>query len=175
MKKNSDRRWISLMQAVDREVRKNSKSPERDAGEKPAPVAPVQPKPAARNWCLWGFLLLCLAGSTLASFVIFKYLAPTIPHELIGTWQVADGPLKGATLEFRWYGTAIATATDKQGKKEITDSSVMVEGKSIFLTTADGVTGKQETVVQTILKLTKDELVFRDEDRRTYALTRVRN
>jgi uncharacterized protein (TIGR03066 family) len=162
------------MQAVDREVRNKSKSFERGSGEQPEDSPRAQPKPA-RKPRLWVFLLLCLAGSSLVSFVVFKYIAPTIPHELIGTWQVVDGPLKGATLEFRWYGTAIATATDKQGKPETTDSSVRVEGKKVLLTSTDGLTGKQETVVQTILKLTKDELVIRDEDRKTYTMTRVRN
>jgi uncharacterized protein (TIGR03066 family) len=174
MKKNSDRWRDTLKEAVDREVRKSSKSPEGGSGEQQEPAPRVQPKPAPRQR-LWVFLLLCLVGSALASFVVFKYIAPTIPQELIGTWRVADGPMKGATLEFRWYGTAVATMSDKEGKMETTDSSVKVEGKTIYLTGADGVTGKQETVTQTILKLTKDELVIRDEDRKTYAMTRVRN
>ena len=161
------------MQAVDREVRKIAGTRQVEPTEQPAALAKPHGKPVVKRR-LWVFLLLCLAGSTLASFVVFKYIAPTIPHELIGTWQVADGPLKGATLEFRWYGTAIATSMDKQGKKEITDSSVKVDGKTIVLTSADRTTGKEETVVQTILKLTKDELVIRDEDRKVYTMTRVR-
>jgi uncharacterized protein (TIGR03066 family) len=159
---------------VDREVRKNSKSYQTGSDEQRDAAPGPQAKPALRRR-LWVFLLLCLAGSSLASFVVFKYIAPTIPHELIGTWQVADGPMKGATLEFRWYGAAIATSPDKQGKKEITDSSVKVVGNTIFQTTQHAVTGKEDTVSQTILKLTENELVLRDEDRNTYAMTRVRN
>jgi hypothetical protein len=170
MKKNSDRWRDTLQQAVDREVRKVTKAPTAD---EPQETLPSTQTKAGRSR-LWLFLLVCLVGATLASFVIFKYIAPTIPHELIGTWQVAEGPIKGATLEFRWYGTAIGTLIDKQGKKEVTDSSVKVSEKTIYMTSVDA-TGKQETVVQTILKLTKDELIIRDEDRNTFVMTRVRN
>jgi uncharacterized protein (TIGR03066 family) len=175
MKKNPDRWRDTLKQAVDREVRKNSKSPQGESDEQQEALPQAQPKPVARHRRLWFFLLLCLAGSSVVSFVVFRYIAPTVPHELIGTWQVTEGPLKGATLEFRWYGTAIATHTDKQGKVEITDSKVKVEGKTIFLTSDNSVTGIPDTVTQTILKLTKDELVIRDADRKTYAMTRVRH
>jgi len=164
----------SLKLAVDREFRKLTGAHQIEPGEQQA-VPPEQPAKPAGKQRLWLFLLLCLAGSTLLSFVVFKYIAPTIPHELIGTWQVADGPMKGATLEFRWYGAALATRLDKEGKKEITDSSVKVIGKRLLLTSVDGATGKQETVVQTILTLTEDELVFQDEDHKTYAMKRVRN
>ena len=127
---------------------------------------------------LWLFLLLCLVGSTAASFIIFKYIAPTviapsIPSELVGTWQVTDGTLKGATLEFTWHGTAIATS-EKNGIKDETNSAVKLEGKRIFLTTQDSRTRKADTVVQTIVNLSENELVIRDEDKNTYNMTRVR-
>src|SRR5262249_9077207 len=112
--------------------------------------------------------------SAVTSFVIFKYVAPSIPRELVGTWKVTEGPLKDATLEFRWYGTAIATANVK-GKPEITDSSVKVVGNRILMTSKHATTGKEDTVSQTILKLTEDELVVRDEDRMVYSMRRVRN
>jgi uncharacterized protein (TIGR03066 family) len=124
----------------------------------------------------WLFLLLCLLGSTAASFVIFKYVAPSvvapsIPSELIGTWQVVDGDLKGATLEFTWHGTAVATSY-KHAVKEVTQSSVKIEGKRIILTTEDPATHRADTVVQTIVNLTDNELVIRDEDKNTYRMIR---
>jgi uncharacterized protein (TIGR03066 family) len=178
MKKRPDRWWESLKQAVDRELQSkhNFRTPPSDAqGQSAATLeTTVKHTPEARKWRLWSFLLLCLVGSGIVSFVIFKYIAPTIPHELIGTWEVTQGPLKGATLEFRWYGSAIATSSDKEGKKEITDSSVKVVGNKILQTTKHAITGKEDTVSQTILQLTENELVLRDEDRNTYAMTRVR-
>jgi uncharacterized protein (TIGR03066 family) len=178
MKKKPERWWITLKQAVDREMSLQH-GPRRQQGDANVQGAATveadgKPRAGARNWRVWLFLLLCLVGSAVASFVIFKYVAPTIPHELIGKWKVTDGPLKDATLEFRWYGTAIATANNK-GKEETTESSVKVVGNKILLTSTHAVTGKEDTVSQTILKLTEDELVLRDEDRMTYAMKRVRN
>jgi uncharacterized protein (TIGR03066 family) len=126
---------------------------------------------------LWPFLLVCLLASTVVSFVIFKFVAPSvvapsIPSELVGTWQVVDGDLKGATLEFTWHGTAIATSHKPAGK-EVTNSSVKVEGKRMLLTTEDPRTHKSETVVQTIVNLTDNELVIRDEDKITYRMIRI--
>ena len=173
MKKYPDRQWNSLKEAIDREVHKNSKFVQRGSGEQQEESPRAQTKPA-RKRRLWVFLLLCLAGSSLVSFVVFKYIAPTIPHELIGTWEVTEGRLKGATLEFQWHGTAIATL-DKQGKKEVTNSTAKVEGKTLYLTSRDDVTGQPETVSQRIVALTENELVIRDEERNTYRLRRIGN
>jgi hypothetical protein len=126
-------------------------------------------KPARRHRrFVFLLLVLCLLGSGAASFVLFRYIAPRTPQELVGTWQVIDGELMGATLEFGPYGTAVAIA-NKQGQMETTKSSVKVEGKKIYLSSADG------TFIQTIVKLTDDELVIRDPDRRIYRMVRVRN
>ena len=97
-----------------------------------------------------------------------------MPRELVGTWQVTEGDLKGATLEFNWYGTAIATQYTG-GKKGTLESSVKLEGKTILLTAHDPVTGKEETLSQTILKLTDDELVIRDQDKHVYRMVKIRN
>jgi uncharacterized protein (TIGR03066 family) len=150
----------------------------------PDPTVTVRPDglPAAERiggrHRLWLFWLVCLLGSTAASFLIFKYIAPgviapSMPSELVGTWQVVDGDLKGATLEFTWHGTAIATSY-KQNVKDVTRSSVKLEGKRILLTTEDPRTRKSDTVVQTIVNLTESELVIRDEDGNTYRMVPVR-
>jgi uncharacterized protein (TIGR03066 family) len=119
-------------------------------------------------------LLSCLVGSGVASYLVFVYVLSSIPHELVGTWVVTDGALRGATLEFRRDGTASATMY-KQGKKAVTNSSVKVERPKMYLTTRDDQTGKEETVTQTIVELTEEELVIRDEDQNTYRMMRVRN
>src|SRR5262249_23643103 len=136
-----------------------------------AAAPPAADKPTARKRRLWPLLLICLLGSAVASFVIFKYIAPRIPGELVGTWRVVEGPLKGATLEFTWYGTATATEY-KQGKKETVNFSVEVDEDIIFLTTRDAF-GKQETLTQTILEVTDNELIIQDADRKTYRMVRV--
>jgi uncharacterized protein (TIGR03066 family) len=147
-----------------------------EAAQQPdAPQTAATPrKPKRRLWLVGLFLLFCVVGSAVFSFFFFRYVVPTIPQELAGTWQVLEGGLKGSTLEFRMDGTAIATHFEK-GQKQTLKQSVKVEGSKMFLTSKDDITGKDETVIQTIVKLTADELVIRDEDRRTYRMTRVGN
>ena len=132
-------------------------------------------KPSAQRSPLWLVLLLCLAGSSVVSFVVFKLLiVPSVPPELTGTWEVTAGPLRGATIEFHQDGTVLAVRYQR-GKKVTTHSTARVEGKTLSLTTRDDETpGKEETVTQTIVELTADELVLRDEDLVTYHLKRVR-
>src|SRR5262249_10054330 len=107
-----------------------------------------------------------------ASFVLFRYVIPSVPPELVGTWQVVDGKLKGWTLEFRPFGTGYATMF-KDGKKEVDEWSVRVRGKRIHMTYRGPALGAEETVIQTIVKLTDDELVIRDQDQATYHLIRI--
>jgi uncharacterized protein (TIGR03066 family) len=156
---------------------RHSTRSERRAKAEAVPPAPADLQPAAaapkRRWALWLCLLLCLVGSSAASYVVFKYIVvPSVPLELVGTWQVTHGPMQGATLEFRDNGTAVAVKHEG-GKRLTTHSAVEVKGKRIFLTTRDA--SGEETVVQRIVKLTDDELVIRDEDQLTYSMRRVRN
>ena len=156
------------------DIMHNGKVQEREQGQvatEQSPTPEVGPKPARNRRILWVMLLL-LVGSAGVSFALFRYVLPRIPRELVGTWQVVDGNMKGATLEFGWLGTGSATMY-KHGKKEVAQSSVRVRGNRIFMTYKDAVTGLDDTVIQTIVKLSDDELVFRDQDEVTYRLTRI--
>jgi uncharacterized protein (TIGR03066 family) len=167
MKKHVFRGW---------QARQHARPAHGEAGD-PNAAAPPGPAPATGSkGRFWFVLLACLLGSAVISFVAFKYFLPGafgVPRELVGTWQVKEGALQGATLEFTWYGTATAVLY-KNGKKETTNSSARVVGNILFLTTPDPSTGKDDTVTQTILQLTEDELVIRDEDRHVYRMKRVR-
>jgi hypothetical protein len=137
------------------------------------PASAAAAKPARSRRLLW-IMLLLLVGAFGTSYLVFAYLVPRVfgvPRELVGTWQVIDGDMKGATLEFRWYGAGSATMI-KQGKKEVAQSSVLVRGKRIFMTYKNPM-GQEDTVIQTIVKLTDDELVIRDQDQITYNLIRI--
>jgi uncharacterized protein (TIGR03066 family) len=136
------------------------------------PAAPPSAARPVRRWRMLGLMLLLLVGSTVVSFVVFRYIAPRVPPELVGTWRVVDGDMKGATLEFRWYGTGYATMV-KQGKQETAESSVRVRGKRIYMTYQGPRPNDEDTVIQTILTLTDDELVIRDQDEITYRLVRT--
>jgi hypothetical protein len=139
-----------------------------------APQTTAKPKKNRR--LLW-LMLLLLVGAAAVSFVVFRFIVPKftgVPRELVGTWQVMEGDFKGATFECRWTGTAIF-ARHIQGKTETDESSIRVRGKRFFLTHKNNLTGKEETLVQTILLLTDDELVFRDEVQRVYKMIRIRD
>jgi hypothetical protein len=166
MKKHMFRSW-----------RQNARPAHAGAGESNGASPPGHAQPTRSKGRLWLIMLLCLLGSAVVSFVAFKYVVPGIlgagiPPELVGTWQVTEGNLQGATLEISWYGTATAVLY-KQGKKEITNSSAKVVGKILLLTSRDATTGAEETVAQNILQLTPDELIIQDEDRNVYRMKRV--
>ena len=160
----------------DRRPKRNHRPSRAPAEEQHSAIETVVPESRGKRrlWPLGLLLLVCLGGSFGVSFFFFREVAPSIPRELVGTWQVTEGDLKGATLEFNWYGTAIATQYTN-GKKGTLESSVKMEGKTILLTAHDPVTGRQETLSQTILKLTDDELVIRDQDKHVYRMVKVRN
>jgi uncharacterized protein (TIGR03066 family) len=167
MKKSMYRAW---------RLARNGRTARGLSGGQSAPAAQPAGQPGWWTGRTWLVLLLCLLGSTAASFVAFKFvvpvlLAPTVPHELIGTWQVTEGGLQGATLEFTWWGTSTAVLNNK-GKQEVTKSTVQVIGKKIILT-SNNTAGVQERYTQTILQLTPDELVIRDEDGHVYKMKRV--
>jgi uncharacterized protein (TIGR03066 family) len=129
-------------------------------------------EPASSNRGMWVIMVLCLFGAAVISFVVFRFVVPPVPRELVGDWQVTEGPLRGATLEIRAEGIAIATIS-RDRKKLITKSSVRVQDKQILLTTQDDKSGELETVTQSILKLTDNELVIQDEDQNVYRMRRV--
>jgi uncharacterized protein (TIGR03066 family) len=131
--------------------------------------------PAGSFWFssrLWLILILCLFGSTGASFVFFKFIVPKVPPELVGTWQITAGPQQGWTLEVHRDGAAAAVRYER-GQKIVTDYRAKVEGKTMWLTTRDEKSGKEDTSTHTIVELNADELVIRDEDQKTYQMKRI--
>jgi uncharacterized protein (TIGR03066 family) len=143
------------------------------AAEQPA-AAPAAPKPARNvRVVLVSVMLLLFLGAFGLTYIVSLYVLPRVPRELVGTWQVVEGDMKGATLEFSPLGSGSATMFNKQGKKEVAESSVRVRGKRIFMTYKAPGTGQEDKVIQTIVKLTDDELVIRDQDQTTYKMIRI--
>jgi uncharacterized protein (TIGR03066 family) len=137
-------------------------------------LAPKPRKTRKGLWRLAALMLLCLVGSAAVSFFVFVNAGARIPRELAGTWQVTEGPLQGATLEFHGDGTTLATRYE-HGSKSVTRQSARVEGKKLYLTTVDDSSGKEDTVVQTIVRLNESELIITDMDRNIYRMKRVGN
>jgi hypothetical protein len=155
----------------------NAKAPDELQTAKDDAAARRLRRKAWRKRRVTALLLLLLVGSFVASFFISRTVLATVPPELIGVWQVTDGEMKGATLEFRkpiyrWYGTGFASMY-KDGKKEVAEATVSVRSKRIHMTYKNSTPGMADTVIQTIVKLTDDELVIRDQDQATYHLIRI--
>jgi len=138
----------------------------------PQPPPAPEAKPKYNRRLLW-FMLLLLVGASVVSFVLFRFVLPTVPRELVGTWRVVEGPYKGATFECSWTGTGVFSMRTG-GKTESTESSIRVRGKRILMTSKDPVTNVEDTLILTILRLTDDELVFRDQDQTVYNMIRIR-
>jgi hypothetical protein len=138
----------------------------------PQTAPPATAKPERNRRLLW-ILFICLAGSTAVSFIVFRYVVASVPREIVGTWRVVEGDYKGATFECSWSGSGIFTMS-KNGKRESTESSIRVRGKRIFMTSKHPLTNAEDTLILLILKLTDDELVFRDQDQTVYNMIRIR-
>jgi uncharacterized protein (TIGR03066 family) len=138
-----------------------------------------QPKPApspgaASPWRrpVLIVLALCVAAGTwlFLEFVLWNRL----PSELVGRWEVVDGPreYKEAVFEFQRHGRMIGHVNDRE-KVGIIDAAIRLDGKKIFATTRQQKTGKEHTSTQTIVTLTETELVIADETGRTMKLRRI--
>ena len=100
------------------------------------------------------------AGGTWAilEFVIWNKL----PAELVGKWVVQGGEQDGATFDFYRSG-AMVGRINLRGKEGIVNAGVRVEGKTLFSSTTNPHSGKEETRQQTIVKLDDTSLILRDD------------
>src|SRR6516165_8910714 len=99
---------------------------ETPAASSPSAAVASAPKPKYNRRLLW-FMLLLLVGASVVSFVLFRFVLPTVPRELVGTWRVVEGPYKGATFECSWTGTDIFSLYS-DGKGKSAESSIRVRG-----------------------------------------------
>ncbi|MBI3407223.1 MAG: hypothetical protein HY040_02560 [Planctomycetes bacterium] len=108
-------------------------------------------------------LALLLAGGGTWAFFEFV-LWNKIPSDLVGKWEVVDGPREyaGATLEFFRQGKLVVRV-NRGGDLGIIDATIRVAGKKIFSTTQRPTTGETSTSAFVILTLTDRELIVEDE------------
>jgi len=85
-----------------------------------------------------------------------------VPPELVGKWEVTEGPQVGATFDFYRGGTMVGRV-NAGGNEAIVNASIRVEDKKIYSTTRNPQTGQDDTMVLTIRALTPKALVVVDE------------
>jgi uncharacterized protein (TIGR03066 family) len=141
--------------------------------KEPANSAAPSPARALGRWIAIVLVVAVVAG---ASFAAFEFLLPDrIPPELVGKWRVVDGPpnLNGMTMEFKRNGDMIGRAT-VNGKDFAMEGTAVLDDKTLHTTTTNLYTGRSETGMQTIVTLTENELVTRDQKGTRLTMTRVR-
>ncbi len=134
-----------------------------NAKKKNQPTTPPQQVAASGPWkrrLLLGLLVLVVAGGTWAvfEFVVWNKL----PRELVGKWEVVEGPQEGAIFHFHRSGFMVG-AFDARGFVNFVEASIRVEGQNMYATTKHPKTGEELTRVQVIRTLTENELVLQDE------------
>jgi uncharacterized protein (TIGR03066 family) len=138
------------------------------------PLTPAKPLRRGRWLPRWAVVLLIVALAAGASYALFDLVLPArLPQELVGTWRVVEGDMRGATFEFRRDGTMLGRYI--QGSKEgIIEGTVAVEGKTLRTATIKPFTKRTETGAQTIIALTDTEFVTEEPRGSRIRMERVR-
>jgi uncharacterized protein (TIGR03066 family) len=146
---------------------------------------PEKDQPRSEGWLpRWAVALLCVLVAGGATFALFEYvILSKVPRALLGKWVVTevsgdskegnDRGMEGATLEFFRDGTMIGTV-NMNGKQGIIKARVRGNEKTLWSTTTNPMTGKDDTDVQTIVTLTDSELVVENNKGTVIKMQRVR-
>jgi hypothetical protein len=121
------------------------------------------PRAPATTWkrrLVLGLMLILVAAGvwSLFEFVIWN----KIPAELVGKWEIMEGPDEGGTVDFFRNGNMVAHV-NSAGKLGIIEAKIRVEERKIHVTTRHRQTGEEGTRVQSIKSLEGDRLVLQDE------------
>jgi uncharacterized protein (TIGR03066 family) len=140
---------------------------------------PARPPQAAPRGAGSPRRALVLALAVLAvgagTWALFEYVIwNTTPSELVGTWVITQGPAdqRGAVFEFFRNGTLVGHI-DPEGSHQIVNARIRVDGDKIYATTRHPRTGQELTRVQTIERLTKENLVLKDEQGNVLVMERA--
>jgi hypothetical protein len=135
-------------------------------------VAPRQGPSSAKFWAVLGLCLAVATGGTwaLMEFVVWNKL----PSELVGTWEVVQGPPEYKEAVFTFYrdGKLVGRLNDK-GNLRIMNAQVDVNEYKIYITTRQPSTGKEYVSVQSIRTLNEREVVVADAHGSIMKMTRI--
>jgi uncharacterized protein (TIGR03066 family) len=112
---------------------------------------------APRHWAVIALCLFLAAGGTFAVLELFIW--NKVPPELVGTWEVTEGPMAGGTFEFSRTG-ALVTRVKEKGKYFTLRGDVQVEDRVLLTTTQHPTTGREQTRKSTIRELTESTLIL---------------
>jgi hypothetical protein len=112
---------------------------------------------SASAWVLLGLCLVLVGVGTLAYYEFFVWTK--VPPELLGLWEIDDGPQKGGTFEFFRDGTMEVYLRAK--KKAVTHKTqVTVRDKTLSMTTQNPLFGGEAANECMIRELTAETLIL---------------
>jgi len=137
-----------------------TKPKQRQTNQARTPPMPPAPATSWKRRVLLGLMLIVVAAGVwgLFEFVIWN----RIPAELVGKWEIMEGPDEGGTVDFYPNGSMVAHV-NLAGRLGVIEAKIRVDEKKIYVTTRHQQTGEEGTRVQTIKSLEGDRLVLQDE------------
>jgi hypothetical protein len=142
-----------------------------DAGRNES-VVPVVRKPSRGKWLI---VVSALVGvvAFVGTWAFFELVVwARVPPELVGKWVVREGPQEGATFDFYRGGTMVGRV-NAGGNEAIVNARIRVEDKTIYSTTTNPHTGRDDTMALKIRALTARELVVEDQQRQLLKMERA--
>jgi len=133
----------------------------------------VRGKPVPRRWSIVALCLLVAAGGTWAlfEFVVWSKL----PAALVGKWEVAEGPQRGAIFDFSRNGRLQAFLNSPDpNKMNVMQAAVAVEDKTLLITTRNPHTGQDETRSCVMRELTPNSLIVEFDNGEVFKMARTR-
>jgi hypothetical protein len=119
----------------------------------------------------WDWLALCLILGVGGTLAVFEFYIWKVPPELVGKWQVEEGPEYGGTFRFFRNG-ALAVHLKTKKTDFFLKGHVTVEDKTLRTTTQNPLTKLEETRASTIRELTAESLILEFENGEVLRLVR---
>jgi hypothetical protein len=109
----------------------------------------------------WVLLGLCLALGGVGALAVSDYLVK-VPRELVGLWEVEEGPQKGATFEFFRNGAMEVVMRGKKG--EVAHKTRVAVRDKTLRVTAKGTQATEDNTGESIIReLTADTLILEEK------------
>jgi len=142
----------------------------------PPKPAPQLPQPPSRfSPMRFGILVLVMLVTGGATWAVMEYVVwNNLPSELVGKWEVTQGPpeFEEAVFDFYRSGKMVGHLNDR-GNLRVMNGEVRVEEKKFTITTRRPSTGEEHVTVQTIRTLNDSQFVLVDDKGRSLKMKRI--
>ena len=124
---------------------------------------------SSRSAIRWPWIIGLFVVAVTGTYLFVKFFVPMpLPNEVVGTWRVANGELKGSTFHFERDGSF---RTQVDGKP--VEAVVRFNGTNLQFIWNNPVTGQNEVETQTIKHVDAKELVLQVPSGQSVKLVRM--